>query len=115
MTRMQQLLPERRQRNARSNCGVFMQREGLLHVLWMSGAAHDEMPEYHVGFIDYQGGDVKMRMIRGEEQLRSFLGLELGVPFQAIESAFEKLKRESVANIVNVVLPDDNLARLGLL
>ena len=92
-----------------------MQREGLLHILWMSGAAHNQVPSYHVGFVDYQGGDVKMRTIRGNEQLRSFLGSEIGVPSQAVESAFKKLKRESVANIVNVVLPDDKLARLGLL
>jgi len=92
-----------------------MQREGLLHILWMSGARHDEVPSYHVGFVDYQGGDVGMRTIRSNERLRSFLGLEIGVPSQAIESAFEDLKRESVANVVSVVLPDDKLARLGLL
>jgi len=92
-----------------------MQREGLLHILWISGAAHNEMPLYHVEFVDYQGGDVTTKTIRGNEHLRSFLGLELGVLSQAIESAIEKLKKESVANIVDVVLPDDKLARLGQL
>jgi hypothetical protein len=92
-----------------------MQREGLLHILWMSGATHNDVPSYHVEFVDYQGGDVKIRTIRGNEHLRSFLGLELGVPSQAIQSALEKLKKESVANIVDVVLPDDKLTRVGLL
>jgi hypothetical protein len=51
----------------------------------------------------------------GNEQLKSFLGLEIGVDSQAVELAFEGLNRESTANIFNVVLPDDKLARLGLL
>jgi hypothetical protein len=97
-----------------TNSEVFMQREGLLHILWMNRAAHNEVPSYHVGFADYQSGDAKMRRIWGNEHLRSFLGLEIGVSSQAIESVFEKLDKESVANIVNVVLPDDKLAGLGL-
>jgi hypothetical protein len=57
-----------------------MQREGLLHIFRVSGAAHNEVPSYHVGFVEYQCGDLKMRTIRGNEYLRSFLALEIGVP-----------------------------------
>ena len=92
-----------------------MQGEGTLHILWMNSAAHNEVPSYHVEFADYQSGAVKRtRTIMGNEPLRSFLGLEIEVHSQTIKSAFEGLKRESVTNIFNVVLPDDKLARLGL-
>ena len=93
-----------------------MQREGTLHILWMNSASHNEVPSYHVEFADYQGGAMKkMRTIMGNERLRSFLGLEIEVHSQSIESALAGLKRERTANILNVVLPDDKLARLGLL
>ena len=66
-------------------------------------------------FADYQSGAVqKMRTISGNEQLRSFLGREIEVHFQIIESAVAGLKEERIANILNVELPDDKLARLGL-
>jgi len=109
------LLSERRQKRS-TNREVFMQREGMLHILWMNSAAHNEVPSYHVEFADYQSGGVKkMRTIRGNEQLRSFLGRKIEVHPQTIESAFAGLKGERTANILNVVLPDDKLARLGLL
>jgi hypothetical protein len=78
----------------------------------MNSAAHNEVPSYHGEFADYQSGAVKkMRTIRGNKQLRSFLGLEIEVHSQTIESAFAGLKGERTANILNVVLPDDKLAR----
>jgi hypothetical protein len=92
-----------------------MQREGTLHILRVNRTAHDEAPSYHTGLADYLSGATKMRAIMGNEPLRSFLSLEIGVHSQNIESAFAGLKREGIANIFNVVLPDDKLARLGLL
>jgi hypothetical protein len=92
-----------------------MQREGTLHILRVNRMAPNEVPSYHVGFADYQSGATKMRTIMGNEPLRSFLGLEIGVHSQTIESAFAGLKKEGIANIFNVVLPDDKLERPGLL
>ena len=92
-----------------------MQREGTLHIFRVKRTEHNEAPSYHVGFADYQSGATKMRTIMGNEPLRSFLGLEIGVHSQTIESAFAGLKREGIANIFNVVLTDDKLASLGLL
>jgi hypothetical protein len=92
-----------------------MKREGTLHILWMNGAAHNEVPSYHVIFADYQSGAGKIRLITGNEHLKSFLALEMGVRSEAIESTFEGLQRESTANIFNIELPDDQLANLELL
>jgi hypothetical protein len=84
-------------------------------LLWMNGAAHNEVPSYHVIFADYQSGAGQIRLIVGKERLKSFLSKEIGVRSEAIESTFEGLKRESTANIFNVELPDDKLAKLELL
>jgi hypothetical protein len=92
-----------------------MQREGTLHILRVNRKAHDEAPSYRVGFADYLSGATKTRTFMGNEPLRSFLGLEMGVPSPTIESAFTGLKREGIANIFNVSLSDDKLARFGLL
>jgi hypothetical protein len=92
-----------------------MKREGTLHILWMNGGAHNEVPSYHVIFADYQSGAGRIRLIMGKEHLKSFLSMEIGVRSEAIESAFEGLKRESSANIFDVELPDDKLAKLELL
>jgi hypothetical protein len=92
-----------------------MKREGTLHILWMNGAAHDEVPSYHVIFADYQSGAGKIKWIMGSERLKSFLTSEIGVRSEAVASTFEELKRESSANIFNVELPDDILAKLELL
>jgi hypothetical protein len=94
---------------------AFMKREGTLHILRMNGAAHNEVSSYHVIFADYQSGAGKIRVIMGTEHLKSFLAREIGVRSEAIESTFEGLKRESTANIFNVELPDDKLAKLELL
>jgi hypothetical protein len=83
----------------------------------MNRAARDEVPSYNVGFADYQGpgGAMRTRTIVGNDHLKSFLGLEIGVRSETIDSTFKGLAREGSANIFNVVLPDDKLARLGLL
>lgn len=91
-----------------------MQREGTLHILRINRVAHDEAPSYDVGFADYESGATKTKAVMGNEFLRSFLGGEMGLSAAAIESAFASLKREGIANIFNVALPDDKLARLGL-
>ncbi len=92
-----------------------MQREGTLHILWINGAARNEAPTYHVGFADYKSGAVeRIRTIRGNKQLRSFLGMEIGLQIQTVAAACEDLKSENVANIVHVVLSDGKLAKLGL-
>jgi hypothetical protein len=98
-----------------TNPEVFMQREGTLHIVRVNLAARREVPWYHVGFADYQSGATKMKTILGNEPLRSFLSLAVGVSSQTIESTLESLKRESIANIFNVALADDTLAKLGLL
>jgi len=92
-----------------------MQREGTLHIVRVNPAARHDVPWYHVGFADYQSGVTKMKTILGNEPLRVFLSLAAGIAPETIESAFGTLKRESIANIVNVALPDDALAKLGLL
>jgi hypothetical protein len=92
-----------------------MKREGTLHILWMNEAARNAVPSYHVIFADYQSGAGKIRLIMGKEHLKSFLALDIGVRSEAIDSALEGLKRESSANIFNVELPDDRLAKLELL
>jgi hypothetical protein len=104
-------------RNAKrsTNPEVLMQREGTLHILRINRKAHDNAPSYHVGFADYQSGATKTRTFMGDEPLRSFLDLEMGLSSPAIESAFAGLKREGIANIFNVSLSDDKLARFGLL
>jgi len=98
-----------------TNPEVFMQREGTLHIVRLHPAARHEAPRYDVGFADYRSGATKMKTILGNEPLRSFLSSAFGVSSQTIESAFETLKRERIANVFNVALPDDTLARLGLL
>jgi hypothetical protein len=113
------LLPERRQKYSIDH-EVFMQRKGTLHILrWMNQAAHNahnKVPLYQVDFADYQSGTAeRIGTISGNEHLRSFLGLKIGMHSQVIESAFEGLKEECIANIVDVVLPDDKLKKLGLL
>lgn len=92
-----------------------MHREGTLHIVRVNPAARHDVPWYQVGFADYQSGATKMKTILGNEPLRSFLSLAVGVPSQTIKLTLESLKRESIANIFNVVLPDDALAKLGLL
>jgi len=92
-----------------------MRREGTLHIVRVNPAAHHELPRYDVGFADYQSGATKMKTILGNEPLRSFLGAAVGVFSQTIESTIESLKTESIANIFDVALADDALAKLGLL
>jgi hypothetical protein len=73
-----------------------MQREGTLHILQINGAARNEAPTYHVGFADYQSGAAKkIRTVCGNDQLRSFLGLEIGLRIQTVASACEDLKSEN--------------------
>ena len=92
-----------------------MRREGTLHIVRVNPAAHNEVPWYHLGFADYLSGATKMKTILGNEPLRSFLGAAVGVSSQTIESTIESLKTESIANIFDVALADDALAKLGLL
>jgi len=102
-------------RNYLTNPEVFMQREGTLHIVRVNPRAHHEVPWYHVGFADYQSGAAKMKTILGNEPLRSFLSSAVGVSPKTIESTIDSLKTEGIANIFDVVLADDTLAKLGLL
>ena len=94
---------------------VSMVKEGTLHILWVNGTARNEEPSYHLGFADYESGIMKMRTILGNDDLKTFLGVELGIPPEVIDAALEDLKRNSSANVFDVELPDDTLAKLGLL
>jgi hypothetical protein len=86
-----------------------------LHILWVNGAAPNEVPSYHLGFADYESGVTKMQAITGDDDLKTFLGVELGIRPEVIDAALEDLKRESSANVFDFELPDDALAKLGLL
>lgn len=92
-----------------------MVKEGTLHILWVNGIAHHETPSYHVGFVNYESGEMKMKTITGDDDLKTFLGAELGIRPENIDAALEELKRENSANLFDVELPDDQLAKLGLL
>jgi hypothetical protein len=92
-----------------------MVKEGTLHILWVNGTAHNEAPSYHVGFANYESGVMKMKTITGDDDLKTFLGVELGIRPEDVDAALEELKRENSANLFDFELPDDRLAKLGLL
>jgi hypothetical protein len=94
---------------------VFMVKEGTLHILWVNGPAHHEVPSYHLGFADYESGIMKMKTIIGDDDLKTFLGEELDISPEVIDAALEDLKRDSSANVFDVELSDGTLAKLGLL
>jgi hypothetical protein len=92
-----------------------MVKEGTLHILWVNGTAHHETPSYHLGFANYESGEMKMKTITGDDDLKTFLCAELGIRPEDIDAVLEELKREDSANLFDVELPDDKLAKFGLL
>lgn len=51
-----------------------MVKEGTLHILWVNGPAHHEVPSYHLGFADYESGIMKMKTLLATTISKHFWG-----------------------------------------
>src|SRR5713226_5671914 len=91
--------------------GVTMRREGTLHIVWFNKGYPGAEPKFSVGFADYQssGGAMSMREFTGEQSLMQFLTEDIKVERDIVMSSLRGLRSEGNANILNVVLSDEEM------
>jgi hypothetical protein len=87
---------------------------GFIHVVQLRNYSPDH-PKYSVMYVSYPGGLVPSVTIDGPQQLRTFLGDQLHIHQESIESALRNIGKRGNAAIPNVELKTGELKRLGLL
>jgi hypothetical protein len=90
-------------------------QEGTIHIV--RSLDPPRPASYIAMFAPYctPGGAMKPRVISDQEELRDFLGRELGVDVTSIDEILTKLQNQPTASLPNVVLSVARQRALGLL
>ena len=93
-----------------------MTRHGTIHIVRQNRPSA-EAPKFSVMFADYQsgGGAMPTRELIGMSALADFLANEIGIDQAAADSTVTGLSRNASASILDVVLSDEQLGRIGFL